>query len=132
MAVGARLPDVPVMVMAAVPVEAEPLMVRLMVLVELVEAGLNVALTPAGRLDADKATLLEKPFAGTTVTVTVPLAFCCKVTLLGDDERVKLGGGGGGGWMLDCPPPPQAVIEIDKRIVTNIQAVFVLKIREVA
>ena len=47
--------------------------VKVSVLVVVVEAGLNEAVTPAGRPDADRLTLLVKPFRGLTVTVSVPL-----------------------------------------------------------
>ncbi len=90
--VGAREPEVPVTVIELVPVAAEPLMVRLNVLLEVVVAGLKLALTPAGGFAADNATLPENPFAGRTDTVTEPLAPCCNTTVPGEDVSVKLGG----------------------------------------
>lgn len=56
-----RLLDEPVMVTVALPVVAVPVAVRVRVLVPVVLAGLNDALTPAGRPDAEKLTLPLKP-----------------------------------------------------------------------
>jgi hypothetical protein len=91
--VGANVPEVPVTVMVALPVEAEGLTVKLRVLFKVVLAGLNVAVTPVGKPEAAKFTLPEKPFAGTTLIVTEPLAVCCRVTAPGDDDSANDGGG---------------------------------------
>src|SRR5580765_1540882 len=91
-----KLPDVPVIVNATVPMAAVLLAVSVNVLVLAVLLGLNAAVTPVGRLDADKLTLALKPPCGMTVMVLVPLAPCTTVKLLGDIEREKPGGGGGG------------------------------------
>lgn len=61
------------MVTVAVPVVAVLLAVNVSVLVVVAEAGLNDAVTPLGRPDADRLTLPVKPFTGVTVTVSVPL-----------------------------------------------------------
>ena len=82
-------PDVPVMVTVAVPIAAVPLAVSVNVLVLVVLLGLNDAVTPLGRPDADKLTLPLKPFCGVTVMVLAPLAPCVMLKLLGDTERVK-------------------------------------------
>jgi hypothetical protein len=105
--VGARLPEVPVTVIDADPVAAELLIVKFIVLCEVVLAGVNVAVTPFGRLEVVKLTLPEKPCAGTTLTAIEPLAACCRITVLGDDKSVKLGV-----WRkLDpWPPAPQPVV----------------------
>jgi len=84
-----KLPDVPVSVTVAVPVGAPLLAVRVNVLALVVLAGLNVAVTPLGRPDADKLTLPLNPLCGDTVIVLVPLAPCIKLRLLGDADRVK-------------------------------------------
>jgi hypothetical protein len=89
-------PDAPVMVTEAVPVVAVLLAVSVNVLVLVVLLGLNDAVTPAGRPDADKLTLPLKPFCGVTVMVLVPLAPCTIVKLLGDVEREKFGAGATG------------------------------------
>ncbi len=62
MAVFVKLPDVPVMVTVTVPVVAVSLAVRVNVLVLVVLLGLNDAVTPLGRPDADKLTVPLKPF----------------------------------------------------------------------
>ena len=54
-------PTLPVMVTVAVPVAAVLLAVSVNVLVPVVLAGLNDAVTPLGRPDADKLTLPLKP-----------------------------------------------------------------------
>ena len=58
------------------------------VLVLAVLLGLNDAVTPLGRPDADKLTLLLNPFSGVTVMVLAPVVPCTIVKLLGDAERV--------------------------------------------
>jgi hypothetical protein len=68
-----KLPDVPVTVSVTAPVVAVPLAVSVKVLVLAVLLGLNDAVTPVGRPDADKLTLLLKPFCGVTVMVLVPV-----------------------------------------------------------
>jgi len=79
-----------VTVTVTVPVAAVLLAVRVNVLVLAVLVGLNDAVTPFGKPDADKLTLLLKPFCALTVTLLVPLAPCSIVKLLGDAESVKL------------------------------------------
>ena len=89
-----RLPEVPVMVTVAVPTAAVLLAVSVSVLVLVVLLGLNEAVTPAGKPDADKLTLPLKPFCGVMVMVFVPLAPCVSVTLLNEVESAKFGEGG--------------------------------------
>ena len=83
-----RLTDEPVMVTVTVPVAAVPLGVSVNVLVFAVVLGLNDAVTPLGRPDADKLTLELKPFCGVTVMVLVPLFPCPIAKVLGDAERI--------------------------------------------
>jgi len=83
-----RLPEVPVIVRVTVPVAAVPLAVNVNVLEAVAGLGLNEAVTPLGRPDADKLTLPVKPFCGVTVMVLEPLAPCVMLRLLGDAERV--------------------------------------------
>jgi hypothetical protein len=56
-----RLPDIPVTVTVAVPVAAVLLAVSVKMLEPVVLVGLNEAVTPLGRPDADKLTLPLKP-----------------------------------------------------------------------
>ena len=62
MVVFVKLPEVPVMVTVNVPVDAVPPAVRVSMLVLAVLLGLNDAVTPVGRPEADKLTLALKPF----------------------------------------------------------------------
>ena len=56
-----RLPDVPVMVSVAVPGAAVVLAVSVNTLEVAAGFGLNAAVTPLGRPDTEKVTLLLKP-----------------------------------------------------------------------
>jgi hypothetical protein len=89
-----------VIVTVTVPVVAVPLAASVSVLVAVAGFGLNDAVTPLGRPDADKLTLPLKPFCGVIVTVLVPLAPCVMLKLLGDAERVKFGFGTPVGQLL--------------------------------
>jgi len=89
--VGFKLPDVPVIVTVEVPVAAVALAVSVNVLVEVVGFGLNPAVTPLGRPEADNVTLPLKPFVGTTVIVLVPWFPWLMVRVLGTAVRVKFG-----------------------------------------
>ena len=83
-----KLPDEPVTVTVTVPVATVLLAVSVKVLVLAVLLGLNDAVTPLGRPEADKLTLLLKPFCGVTVMVLAPLAPCTIVKVFGDAESV--------------------------------------------
>src|SRR5206468_528152 len=85
-----------VLVTVLVPGGAVLLAVNVNVLVLVVLLGLNEAVTPLGRPDADKLTLPLKPFCGVTVMVLAPLPPCVTVTLLGEVKSEKLGAGGPG------------------------------------
>ncbi len=67
-----KLPAVPVTVIVAVPVAAVVLAVKVSVLVVVAGFGVNTAVTPLGKPDAENVTLPLKPFAGVIVTVLVP------------------------------------------------------------
>jgi hypothetical protein len=83
-----KLPEVPVMVTGNVPMAAVLLAVSVNVLAVLAGFGLNDAVTPLGKPDADKVTLPPNPFWALTVIVLVPLAPCERVKLLGDADRM--------------------------------------------
>jgi hypothetical protein len=70
-----------------VPVAAVLLAVSVNVLELVVPPGLNDAVTPLGRPDADKLTLPLKPFCGVTVIVLARLAPCTTLRLLGEADR---------------------------------------------
>ena len=93
MVVFVKLPDEPLTVTVTVPVAAVLLAVSVNVLVLAVLLGLNDAVTPLGRPDADRLTLPLKPPCGVTVMVLVPLAPCTTVKPLGDIDSEKPGGG---------------------------------------
>lgn len=86
-----KLLDVPLTERVTVPIAAAPLTVSVNTLVLAVLGGLNDAVTPLGRPDADKLTFPVKPFSGVTVIVVVPLAPCVTDKLLGEAESEKLG-----------------------------------------
>jgi hypothetical protein len=67
-------PFTPLMVIVLVPGTVALPAVRVSVLLEVVEAGLNVAVTPAGKPFAERATLPVNPPAGVTVTIDWTLA----------------------------------------------------------
>jgi hypothetical protein len=90
-----KVPEVPVIVTVAVPVVAVLLAVSVRLLVAVVVPGLNAAVTPLGRPEAERVTLLLKLFSGLTVIVLVALAPCVVVRLLGDADREKFGTGAG-------------------------------------
>jgi hypothetical protein len=86
-----RLPDVPVMVTVAGPVVAVALAVKVSLLVVVPGFGLNAAVTPDGKPEADMVTLAVNPLRRVIVTVLVPAAPCEIATLVGDAAREKLG-----------------------------------------
>lgn len=86
-----KLPEVPVIVMLAVPVVALELAVSVRVLALVVLLGLNEAVTPVGRPAAARLTLPLKPFCGVTVMVLEAAAPCVTVKTPGDADRTKLG-----------------------------------------
>jgi hypothetical protein len=71
-----------------VPVFAPLPTLSVSVLMAVAGFGLNDAITPLGRLEADKLTLPVKPFCGEIVIVLVPLVPRLTLTLLGDAARV--------------------------------------------
>ena len=81
------------MITVEVPVAAELLAASVNVLVPVVVAGLNVAVTPLGMPVADRPTLPVKPLSAATEIVLVPLAPCVTVRLVGDAERLKSAAG---------------------------------------
>ena len=72
-----------------VPVAAVALAVSVSVLVEVVGFGLNAAVTPLGKPDAERVTLPLKPFTGAIVIVLAPLLPCVTVTLFSEAKRLK-------------------------------------------
>ena len=75
------------------PSDAVLLITKVRILVVVVLLGLNEALTPFEKPEADRLTLPPNPFSGLTVMVLVPLPPRRMLRLLGDAERLKLGCG---------------------------------------
>ena len=90
-AVWLKLPEVPVTVTVAVPAVAEGPAANVRVLVPVVLAGLNDAVTPFGRPDTVKLTVPLKPFCGPTVRVLTPLLPGEMESANGDAESVNAG-----------------------------------------
>ncbi len=87
-----KLPDVPMTVTVALPRAAELDAVRLSVLVPEVAPGLNDAVTPLGRPEAEKETLpLNPPRSMTAMVAVALLPPCTRLRLVGDAVSVKLG-----------------------------------------
>ena len=88
MAVCDNPPATPEMVTVNVPVAAVLLAASVNALVLAVLLGLNDAVTPLGKPDADKLTLPLKPFCGVTVMLLVPLEPWTTLRVLGEAERL--------------------------------------------
>jgi hypothetical protein len=99
--VGARVPEFPMTVSPADPIGATLLTVRVSTLVVEVLAGLNAAVTPVGKPDADMATLPLKPFCPTTVMVVLAVPPWPTLALAGTADNVNVGDGAG----VELPPP---------------------------
>jgi hypothetical protein len=89
----ANVPHVPVTVTVAGPVVATLLAISVNVLEPGVGFGLNRAVTPLGKPEIDKVTLLLKPFCGARVIAVMPLPPCGIPKPFGDAESVKFGPG---------------------------------------
>ena len=88
-------PDVPESVRVNTPYAAVGLAVKVSVLFELEGFGLNAAVTPLGRFDAERVTLPLNPPCGMIATTLVPLVPCIMVTAVGVAASVKFGFGAG-------------------------------------
>lgn len=86
-----REPLVPVTVTVLVPVAAVLDALKVSVLVPLLETGLKLAVTPAGRLLAANATVPLNPFTGDAMMELVLVPPCATETLAGLAEREKSG-----------------------------------------
>lgn len=84
-----RLPELPVMITLTVPAVAVGLAESVNVLLIEALAGLNVAVTPAGRPDADKVMVPLKPPNGAIEIALVVLAPCTRVAVFGEAARPK-------------------------------------------
>ena len=85
------LPDVPVMVSVLVLAIAEALAVRVNVVVPLVVAGENEAVTPLGNPEIAKFTLPVKPYSGTTMIVGVVVVPGLSAVPFDEGTKAKVG-----------------------------------------
>jgi hypothetical protein len=85
------LPDVPVTVTVAAPVVAVALAVNVSVLVLVAGFGLNAAVTPVGRPDAENVTVPLNPFKGVIVILLVAVLPSITLTAAGEAARVNAG-----------------------------------------
>ncbi len=90
-AVLVKLPEVPVMVSVDVAAAAELLAISVSVLVVMALAGLNDAVTPAGKPAMVRFTALLKPCCALTVMLLVPLAPAAIESVDTDDDRLNAG-----------------------------------------
>jgi hypothetical protein len=87
-----KLPEVPVMVTAAVPMVAVPLAVNVRTLDVVAGFVANTAVTPVGKPVAESVTVPLKLSVGAIVIVLVPpVPPCAIVTLLGAADKLKFG-----------------------------------------
>jgi putative ubiquitin-RnfH superfamily antitoxin RatB of RatAB toxin-antitoxin module len=85
------VPEVPVIVTVPVPVAAVALAVKVSVLLPVAGLGLNAAVTPFGKPDAESVTLPLKPFDGVMAIALVPWLLCVTVSAFGEAARLKFG-----------------------------------------
>jgi hypothetical protein len=106
-------PPVPVTVTVVIPVAAVEDAVRVSVLlVPVVDAGLNAAVTPLGNPPALKATVEEKPPLRVIVITLVPLAPRLIVRLVGFAESVKFAASGVAGTSPEFALSPLAFVAL--------------------
>ena len=124
-----RPPPVPVTVTVAGPVVAvlDAASVKV-TLVPVVDAGLNVAVTPLGNALAVNATLFVNPPVRAMLTVLIPLAPRLMVRLVGLRERVKSGVAGALTVRLIVvvrvsPPPVPVTVTVAGPVVAVLEAV---------
>lgn len=86
-----RAPEVPVTVTVVVPAVTELAATKVRVLALKVLAGLKVAVTPLGKPDTVRLTLLTNPFRAFTVKLLEPLLLGKRVSMAGDAAKVKVG-----------------------------------------
>ncbi len=86
-------PEMPVTVSVALPGDAFADALTVSVLLRVLDARLNVAVTPVGKPAIEKLTAAVKPFCGVTVIVLAPLAPSVMLRLAGDAAMLKPGVG---------------------------------------
>ena len=87
-------PELPLMVTVVGPPAVAPAVAdRVRVLLPVAGLGLNEALTPAGKPEAENVTAPANPFAGITVSASVPVPPCVSDRVAPAAETEKLGAG---------------------------------------
>jgi hypothetical protein len=86
-----RLPEVPLTVKVDDLIAAPLVAISVSVLVFVVEAGLNAAVTPVGRPVAVRATVPVKPDCGATVMRVLSVPPAATFRLVAEEESLKLG-----------------------------------------
>jgi hypothetical protein len=81
----------PLIVIVLVPGDADPLADSVSVMLDFVELGEKLAVTPFGNPDAARLTLPVNPPVGETVIMAVALPVCFKEMLLDEAARVNPG-----------------------------------------
>jgi len=95
-----KVPDAPMIVTENVPTAAFAAAVNMTVLDAGSDGGLNEAVTPLGKPEAEKLTAPLNPFCGVTVMTLPPLvALCVTDKLFGEAASVKLGEGADAGQL---------------------------------
>lgn len=90
-AVLVKLPEVPVTVSVDVAAAAELLAIKVSVLLVIALAGLNDAVTPAGKPAMVRFTALLKPCCALTVMLLAPLAPAAMESVDTDDDKLNAG-----------------------------------------
>ena len=88
-----RFAQTPLIITVNVPSAAVALAVRVSVLLPAVPAGLKEAVTPLGRLEADKLTVPLKPLSGLMLMVLVAVFPWTALKLFGEAVKVKVPAG---------------------------------------
>lgn len=85
------VPDVPVMVIGYVPVAADALTVKVSVEVPVpvIDAGLKLAVTPAGSVEYESATAASNPPVTVLVMTDDPVPPCTTETALGEADMLN-------------------------------------------
>src|SRR6202000_1398046 len=111
------------------PTVAELLAVKVTRLVPPVPGAVNAAVTPLGRLDADKVTLLLKPFCGVIVTVLDADVPRGSPSVGGNWDNVKFGAVMVRAIVVVLPSPPEEPVTVTVAAPT-VAVLLALKVRE--
>jgi hypothetical protein len=116
--------------MGKLPAVAVLLAVKVTTLVPAVFGAANEAVTPLGSPDADRLTVLLKPFCGMTVTIPVAVVPRGSPRLAGSSDRVKFGAVMVSPMVVALVSAPEAPFTIAV-YVPGVTVLLALKVREV-